>query len=66
MSLFNKSKQQIIDQLKSHYGDDFKSPLARDLAVNVSTVRRIFNQKEEIPLVYERAIQSILCQSNTD
>jgi len=54
-------KTRLIKKLVQVYGDDFKSPLARDLSVNVSTIRRIFNQREAIPLVYQKAIIQLIC-----
>lgn len=60
----NKQRDTELKQkLVNFYGADFKSPLARDLKVNVSTVRRIFNQREEIPEVYRRAIENIISES---
>lgn len=63
MSSSKNSKQQLIDRLILAYGEDFKTPLSRDLGVNVSTIRRIFNQREEIPLVYVLAIDMVLSRS---
>jgi len=57
-------KKRLVERLKARYGDDFKSPLARDLKVNVSTIRRIFNQREGMPYVYEIAIEKLLENSN--
>lgn len=58
--LSRNTKENLTNRLKSVYGEDFKSPLARELGVNVSTIRRIFNQKDDIPLVYKMAIEGLL------
>lgn len=60
MSSSRNTKASITERLVARYGEDFKSPLARDLGVNVSTVRRLFNERESIPLVYVLAIENIL------
>lgn len=54
------SKQKLIKQLEEKYGEDFKTPLANDLGVNISTIRRLFNQRDEIPLVYVYAIEALI------
>lgn len=54
-----ETRQQIIDALIKHYGSQWKTPLSKDLGVNISTIKRIFNQREEIPIVYQRAIERI-------
>lgn len=56
------TKASIIERLVARYGEDFKSPLARDLGVHVSTVRRIFNQRDDLPLVYVLAIEKLLSE----
>lgn len=55
-----ETRLKIVDALIKHYGENWKTPLSKDLGVNLSTIRRIFNQKEEIPIVYQKAIESIL------
>lgn len=62
MSSSKNLKEQLIERLEAFYGKDFKTPLAKDLQVNLSTIRRIFNQREEIPLVYIHAIESVITQ----
>ena len=54
-----ETRQKIIKALIKHYGENWKTPLSKDLGVNLSTIRRIFNQREEIPIVYQRAIERI-------
>ena len=54
-----QDKKKLISVLKNKYGDAFCPPLARDLEVNVTTVRRIF-QRDKIPKVYCLAISKIL------
>lgn len=63
MNTSSNTKKEIIDRLIERYGEEFKSPLARDLNVNVSTVRRIFNQKHDLPMVYEMAIEGLLSRN---
>lgn len=58
MSLSTKS--QIEKKLIIKYGEDFKTPLAKELGVNVSTVRRMFNGPGELSRVNERAILCVL------
>lgn len=53
-------KNKLIDELVEYYGPGFKSPLARDLHVNLSTVKRIFNQRDGVPLLYYFAIKWLL------
>ena len=54
------TKRQLIRKAKSAYGDNFKTALAKDLGVDVSTVRRIFNRKGgEIPALYVVAINKV-------
>ena len=52
-----ETRQNIIGALIKHYGENWKTPLSKDLEVNISTIKRIFNQREEIPLVYQYAIR---------
>ena len=58
------TKGKLVSQLTLRYGADYKSALARDLKVNVSTIRRLFNQRDELPLIYVKAIEKILEERN--
>ena len=60
MNISSDTKKKLIEQLESIYGRNYKTPLAKALGVNVSTVRRLFNEKEEIPKSYLLAIQAII------
>ncbi len=60
MILLRLSKKALIKQLISVYGRNFKTKLATELGVDVSTVRRIFNTKDEIPRVYYFAIMQVI------
>ena len=53
-------KEELIKRLQAKYGANFKMPLSKDLGVNVSTVRRMFNQRERINPVWIRAINDVL------
>lgn len=55
----NHTKDKVIKSLVNHYGKNWKTPLAKELCVNVSTIKRIFNQREEVPIVYQMAIKWI-------
>ena len=59
-------KAEVIERLVNHYGENFKTPLARDLRVDVSTIRRLFNSPEERPFLYEKAIQALLSEGSMD
>ncbi len=54
------AKCKIVNALIKHYGNNWKTPLTKDLGVNRSTIRRIFNQREDIPIVYKRAFDNIV------
>lgn len=54
------TKEQLISRLVDKYGKNFKTPLARDLGVDVSTVRRIFNTDRQITRANFIAINCIL------
>lgn len=54
------TKSHLIKKLTCKYGENFKSPLSRDLGVNVSTIKRIFNTNKDVPIVYEYAILYII------
>lgn len=53
-------RYQLIDEIVSVYGPNFKSPIARELEVGVGTIRRIFNRTTRIPKVYELAILHLI------
>lgn len=53
-------KDELVEKLEKHYGENWKTPLSKDLGVNVSTIRRVFNQRDDIPLVYLYAIEKLL------
>jgi hypothetical protein len=55
-------KAEVIERLVNRYGENFKTPLARDLRVDVSTIRRLFNSPEELPFLYEKAIEALLSE----
>lgn len=56
----NNSKEKITERLIVKYGENFKTPLAKDLGVDVSTVRRLFNCDRELPAISRAAILWIL------
>lgn len=60
LTLSSNTKKRLIKRLINHYGENFKTPLSKDLDVDVTTIRRIFNQREEIPIVYQKAIDKLL------
>lgn len=61
MLIISKStKQQIIAKLIDKYGENYKTPLAKELGVDVSTVRRMFNQRGDLSPLAKRAIICIL------
>jgi hypothetical protein len=57
-----KEKTALVKKLERKYGKNFKTPLSKDLGVHVSTVRRMFNSREEINSVWIVAINGILNQ----
>lgn len=54
------TKKQIEKKLLDKYGEDFKTPIAKELGVDVSTVRRWFNGSGELSPINERAILCVL------
>lgn len=64
MIISKNTKEQIISKLVNKYGEDFKTPLARALGVNVSTVRRWFNSDKDLDQVTKKAILCILDHSH--
>ena len=63
MILSKNTKQQMIAKLIEKYGKNYKTPLAKALGVNVSTIRRMFNNDKELTPVNKKAI---LCTLNHD
>ena len=55
-------KEKLILKLNRKYGKNFKTPLSKDLGVNVSTVRRWFNSEREIKLDKIKAILRVLSE----
>lgn len=62
MSSSSNTKTSLIKRLETVYGAHYKSPLARALEVNVSTIRRLFNSSKPLPLVYQKAIEKHLSE----
>lgn len=60
MPISKSTKKKLIKQLIAKYGENWKTPLAKDLGVDISTIRRIFNQREYVPILYIRAIENLL------
>jgi len=58
--LSKNTKQQIISKLVDKYGENYKTPLSRDLGVDVSTVRRWFNTDKGLDKVTEKAILCLI------
>jgi len=56
------TKTKLIKRLEKKYGQDWKTPLSKDLGVHVSTVRRMFNSRDEVSPVWIRAISDVLNQ----
>jgi len=53
------TKTKIMASLTNHYGNRWKTALSRDLDVDRATIKRIFNQREKVPVVYQLAIKQI-------
>lgn len=66
MDLSESLKSKMVENLIEVYGRDFKTPLSVDLGVDVSTVRRLFNQRSEIPKRYLIAINKIIGERNNE
>lgn len=60
MILSKNTKEQIISKLVKRYGENYKTPLAKALGVNISTIRRMFNSDNDLSPVNKRAILCIL------
>ena len=60
MIISKNTKEQIISRLIEKYGENYKTPLAKALGVNISTVRRMFNSDRELSPVNKKAIMCIL------
>ncbi len=60
MILSKNTKQQMITQLVKKYGKNYKTPLAKSLGVNVSTIRRMFNNDKDLTPSNEIAINCII------
>jgi len=58
--LSKNTKEQIISKLIDKYGENYKTPLAKALGVNVSTIRRMFNSDSDLSPVNKRAILCVL------
>lgn len=56
MILSKNTKQQIISKLIHKYGENYKTPLAKALGVDVSTVRRWFNSDKELDRITKKAV----------
>jgi hypothetical protein len=54
------NKAKLVSRLEKRYGRNWKTPLSKDLGVHLSTVKRMFNQREEIPPVWILAINNVL------
>lgn len=63
MDLSKNTKTKLIERLEKKYGKNWKTPLSKDLGVHISTVRRVFNQRDGINPVWIVAINSILNDS---
>ena len=56
-----KEKKALVEHLEMKYGPNWKTPLSKEIGVDLSTVRRLFNQREgELPKVYELAIKRVI------
>jgi len=53
-------KARLIKKLIKHYGKNWKTPLSKDLGVDVATVRRVFNSDQEISKAWQLAINCIV------
>lgn len=60
MNLSKNTKEQLISRCVERWGQDFKTPLAKALEVDVSTVRRMFNQRNTVKKRDLLAINSVL------
>ena len=58
--LSKNTKEQIISKCVDRYGVNFKTPLAKALGVNVSTVRRWFNSDNDLDVVTKKAVMCLL------
>ena len=58
------TKKQIISNLIEKYGKNYKTPLSIALGVNVSTIRRMFNNDKELSPANKKAILCILNHEN--
>jgi methylphosphotriester-DNA--protein-cysteine methyltransferase len=54
------TKVKLIKRLEKKYGKNWKTPLAKDMGVDLSTVRRAFNQRDKLSPVWVKAIEQIL------
>ncbi len=63
--LSKNTKEQIVSKLIVKYGENYKTPLAKALGVNVSTVRRMFNSDKDLSPVNKTAVLCILDHSAT-
>lgn len=54
------TKDQLVARLEKHYGTNWKTPLAKDLGVGLSSVRRVFNGEQEVSRVWQLAIGYVL------
>lgn len=52
-----KYKADLEKRLIEVYGEDFKTPLAADLVVDVSTVRRAFNRPRPLSSLFAGAVE---------
>ena len=57
-----KAKAALEKRLIRSYGEQYKTPLAADLGVDVSTIRRIFNRAKPLDSLYVSAIENQLSQ----
>ena len=66
MDSSKNTKTKLIERPEKKYGKNWKTPLSKDLGVHISTVRRVFNQRDGINPVWIVAINSILNDSTDD
>lgn len=60
MRSFSNTKTKLIKRLEKRYGLNWKTPLSKDLGVNLSTVKRAFNQRDQLNPIWILAINNIL------
>lgn len=54
------TKTKLIKWLEKKYGPYWKSRLSEELEVNISTIKRNFNQKDKLSVILEKAVLQLL------